>query len=68
MSYTIRSGKILTDEDIERLADEAERGYDVEHLIRRVAREEAQKVLDEHIEKKQHDDMIRAQFDDWRNE
>jgi hypothetical protein len=30
--YRTRSGKALTDSDIESLADEAERGYDVEPL------------------------------------
>lgn len=28
MTYTTKTGKVLTDEDIEKLADEAERGYD----------------------------------------
>jgi hypothetical protein len=28
-----KTGKVLTDEDIEALADEAERGYDVSHLV-----------------------------------
>jgi hypothetical protein len=28
-----KSGKVLTDADIEALADEAERGYDVSHLV-----------------------------------
>lgn len=31
-TYTTRTGKVLTDADIERMADEAERGYDVEEL------------------------------------
>jgi len=31
-TYTTRTGKVLTDADIEALADEAERGYDVEAL------------------------------------
>ncbi len=31
-SYTTETGKILTDADIERMAEEAERGYDVEEL------------------------------------
>jgi hypothetical protein len=30
--YTTKTGKVLTDADIEALADEAERGYDVEVL------------------------------------
>lgn len=30
--YRTKSGRILTDEDFERLADEAEAGYDVAHL------------------------------------
>lgn len=34
-----KSGKVLTDEDIERLADEAERGYDIENLKERKPRE-----------------------------
>lgn len=31
--YRTKSGKILTDVDIEKLADEAEEGYDIEHLL-----------------------------------
>lgn len=31
-TYTTKSGKVLTDADIEALADEAERGYNVEKL------------------------------------
>lgn len=31
-TYTTKTGKILTEGDIERLADEAEHGYDVEEL------------------------------------
>lgn len=31
-SYVTKTGKVLTDEDLEKLADEAERGYDVSHL------------------------------------
>ena len=31
-TYRTKTGKILTDADIEALADEAEAGYDVEHL------------------------------------
>ena len=31
--YHTKTGKVLTNEDIEALADEAERGYDVSHLI-----------------------------------
>lgn len=34
-SYRTGTGKVLTDSDIEALADEAERGYDVEALKRR---------------------------------
>jgi uncharacterized protein (DUF4415 family) len=34
-TYTTKSGRILTDADIEALADEAEHGYDVEELKRR---------------------------------
>lgn len=30
--YVTKTGKVLTEADIEALADEAERGYDVEHL------------------------------------
>lgn len=30
--YTTKTGKVLTDADIEALADEAEKGYDVSHL------------------------------------
>jgi len=33
--YTTSTGKVLTDADIQALADEAERGYDVEHLRQR---------------------------------
>lgn len=32
-TYRTRSGEVLTDEDIQALADEAERGYDVSHLL-----------------------------------
>ena len=31
-TYRTKSGRVLTDADIEHLADEAERGYDVEEL------------------------------------
>ncbi|MHB1712329.1 MAG: ribbon-helix-helix protein, CopG family [Acidimicrobiales bacterium] len=31
-TYKTRTGKVLTDSDIETMADEAERGYDVEML------------------------------------
>jgi hypothetical protein len=31
-TYKTKSGKVLTDEDIQALADEAEEGYDIEHL------------------------------------
>lgn len=34
-TYTTKTGRILTDADIEAMADEAERGYDVEELKRR---------------------------------
>lgn len=34
MSFRTRSGRILTDADIQALSDEAERGYDVEKLKR----------------------------------
>lgn len=30
--YTTKTGKVLSDADIEAMADEAERGYDVEEL------------------------------------
>lgn len=30
-----KSGKVLTDADIRALADEAERGYDIKHLVQR---------------------------------
>jgi len=33
--YRTKTGRILTNEDIEALADEAERGYDVSELRRR---------------------------------
>ncbi len=32
-----KTGRVLTDADIEALADEAEQGYDVEHLKRRTS-------------------------------
>lgn len=35
--YRTKSGRVLTDEDFERLADEAERGYDVEKILKRRA-------------------------------
>ena len=31
-TYTTKTGRVLTDADIEELADEAERGYDVDEL------------------------------------
>ena len=34
-TYKTKTGKVLTDADIEAMADEAERGYDVEALMRR---------------------------------
>ena len=38
-TYRTKSGQVLTDADIEALADEAERGYDVEELkVRRRGR------------------------------
>lgn len=33
MEYVTRSGRRLTDADIERLSEEAERGYDIAHLL-----------------------------------
>lgn len=30
-----KTGRVLTDEDIQALADEAEQGYDVSHLLNR---------------------------------
>lgn len=33
--YRTQSGKILTDADFERLADEAEKGYDVDAILQR---------------------------------
>jgi hypothetical protein len=30
--YRTKTGKVLIDDDVQALADEAERGYDVEHL------------------------------------
>lgn len=41
--YKTRSGKILTDEDIQRLADEAERGYDPKEFRQR-KREQVQEA------------------------
>lgn len=37
-TYRTKSGRVLTDADIEALADEAEAGYDVEHLVKRPGR------------------------------
>lgn len=34
-TYRTKTGKVLTDADIEKMADEAERGYDVEDLLKR---------------------------------
>ncbi|HEY9558939.1 MAG TPA: ribbon-helix-helix protein, CopG family [Acidimicrobiales bacterium] len=34
-TYTTKTGRELTDSDIEKLADEAEQGYDVDDLRRR---------------------------------
>jgi hypothetical protein len=34
-TYKTKTGRILTDADIEAMADEAEQGYDVEPLMRR---------------------------------
>jgi dCTP deaminase len=44
--FRTRSGKVLTEADIETLADEAEVGYDVEHLIGRPVRREHKNVID----------------------
>lgn len=33
--YRTKSGRVLTDDDIEALSDEAERGYDVDRLSRK---------------------------------
>lgn len=32
-TYTTKSGRVLTNADFEALADEAEKGYDVSHLL-----------------------------------
>lgn len=32
-TFTTKSGRVLTDADIWKLSDEAERGYDVSHLV-----------------------------------
>ncbi|MGH9224478.1 MAG: EcoAI/FtnUII family type I restriction enzme subunit R [Acidimicrobiales bacterium] len=37
-TYRTKTGRVLTDVDIDALADEAERGYDVEHLAKRPGR------------------------------
>lgn len=37
-TYRTKTGRVLTDADIEALADEAEQGYDVEHLARKPGR------------------------------
>ena len=37
-TYRTKTGRVLTDADIQALADEAERGYDVEHLAKRPGR------------------------------
>ncbi len=37
-TYRTKTGRILTDADIKGLADEAERGYDVEHPAKRPGR------------------------------
>ncbi len=34
--YRTKTGRVLTDADFEALADEAERGYDVSHLVKKV--------------------------------
>jgi hypothetical protein len=34
-THKTKTGKVLTDADIEKMADEAERGYDVEELLKR---------------------------------
>lgn len=38
--YVTKTGRVLTDADIEALADEAERGYDVSHLIKRTEKDQ----------------------------
>lgn len=45
MSLRTKSGRVLTDADFEALADEAERGYDVEHLLKQ--REDARDALED---------------------
>ena len=37
-TYRTKTGRVLTDPDIQALADEAERGYDVERLVKRPGR------------------------------
>lgn len=37
-TYRTKTGRILTEADVEALADEAEQGYDVEHLVRKPGR------------------------------
>ena len=37
-TYRTKSGRVLTNADIEALADEAEQGYDVEHLAKKTGR------------------------------
>jgi hypothetical protein len=39
--YRTKTGRVLTDADIERLAEEAEQGYDVKQEIERLERERA---------------------------
>ena len=39
LDYRTKTGKILTDDDIQALADEAEAGYDVSHLMGETAEE-----------------------------
>ena len=36
--YRTKTGRVLTEVDLEALADEAERGYDVEHLAKKPGR------------------------------
>lgn len=44
-TYRTRTGKVLTDADIEALADEAERGYDIEGLKARQRGQAMPKVV-----------------------
>jgi hypothetical protein len=38
---TTKTGRVLTDADFEQLADEAEQGYDVDHVVERPPKDEA---------------------------